>query len=168
MLICVYCGIFLSSNQNTVDRFPSYKRYESVVETEAQDEDVKREKEKLMHITSSSSECSSFSVFVKVRAALTWIIWQDCPAWNHALLEPVILCCVFVVVVVFFISVCFYLFVCLLFNLKLFATKCRETFVKEKPKRTYSSRSNHTQTPRLSWVPGSFSFLVIFGEASRE
>jgi len=70
MLISVYCGIFLSSNQNTVDRFPSYKRYDSVVETEAQDEDVKREKEKLMHITSSSSECSSFSVFVKVGAAL--------------------------------------------------------------------------------------------------
>ena len=168
LLIWVYCGIFLSSNQNTVDRFPSYKRYESVVETEAQDEDVKREKEKLMHITSSSSECSSFSVFVKVRAALyvnslTGLssLNSRCPRTCYSLLCLCCCCCCF------FSSVCFYLFFCLLFNLKLFATKCRETFVKE-PKRTYSSRSNHTQTPSLSWVPGSFSFLVIFSEASRE
>ena len=68
MLICVYFGVFLSSNQNAVDRFPSLKRFNSVGETETQDEDVKREKEKLIHISSSSHECSSFSVLVKVGA----------------------------------------------------------------------------------------------------
>ena len=114
MLICVYCGIFLSSNQNTVDRFPSYKRYESIVETEAQDEDVKREKEKLMHITSSSSECSSFSVFVKVRAALyvnnfTWLssLKSRSPRTCYSLLCFCCCCCCF------FFQFCLFLFICL-------------------------------------------------------
>ena len=88
-----------------------------------------------------------------------------CPAWNHTVFEPVILCCVFAVVV-FFSSVCFYQFVCLLFNLKLFATEYRETFVKEKPKadllwsiksHAYACRhSNYREWQVFVFFPGSF------------
>lgn len=53
------------SNQNTVDREPSFKKLDDLDSDEPQDVDVKQEKEKIMNIEVSSTDMSSFAVLVK-------------------------------------------------------------------------------------------------------
>ena len=55
-----------NSNQNTVDREPSFKKLDDLDSDEPQDVDVKQEKEKIMNIEGSSTDMSSFAVLVKV------------------------------------------------------------------------------------------------------
>ena len=74
---------FLDSNPNSVDRHPSVKRFDSFRAPESIDEDVQKEKERLMNTDESSLEGSSFSVVIKVRAVQSSSLKETLYEWGN-------------------------------------------------------------------------------------